>query len=307
MLKVAYITPGGTVHDERWLKKLRQHFDVTTLLDKPVDIIQAGPIGGLTYSMVRYAERLGAKLVLMSWGFDVLENEITPAVEESIDHADMFLCDSDVVREKLVSLRMAPPPPVVQIPWGVDLQEFTPEPKGGDFKGETSVFVPICTRKRGADVVKKAGFLAQKVLGDKPFNMMYDHGPRLGSYWPVQFMHDIAPEHMARIYPLVDCYVCASPSDGTSVSLLEAMASGLPVIVADAPGNREWVTEGVNGWLCEIGNAQRFADAIVECARMTPQQRRDMGERNRAVVEARADWQKNFGRVVEAYNDLGTK
>jgi glycosyltransferase involved in cell wall biosynthesis len=292
MVKLAYITPGGTVHDERWLAKLREHFDVTTLLDKPVDIIQTGPIGGITYSMVRYAQRLGAKLVLMSWGFDVLENEITPAVEESIDYADMFLCDSDVVREKLLSLRMPPPPPILQIPWGVDLEMFRPAPLRKWTRQRA--FWLIQTRERGAETLLK--------VWDKipaPWRNM----ERIVWWWIGKSEYDAMPTKYNR----ADAYICASPSDGTSVSLLEAMACGLPVIVADAPGNREWVTQGVNGWLCEIGNAQSFADAIVECVNMTPTERREMGERNRAVVEARANWHKNFGRVVEAYHELATK
>jgi hypothetical protein len=288
MLKVAYITPGRTVHDERWLAKLREHFDVTTLLDKPVDIIQTGPIGGITYSMVRYAQRLGAKLVLMSWGFDVLENEITPAVEESIDYADMFLCDADVVREKLLSLRMPPPPPIVQIPWGVDLKMFVPKDKRL-YRAYTLGDV----RKKNMAIVQEAAALSRRQLRQDLALMVPETA--------------LAYEDMPRFYWHCDAYISASPSDGSSVSLLEAMACGLPVIVADAPGNREWVTQGVNGWLCEIGNAQSFADAIVECARMTPAERREMGERNRAVVEARADWHKNFGRVVEAYHELAAK
>ena len=50
----------------------------------------------------------------------------------------------------------------------------------------------------------------------------------------------------------------ASLSDGSSVSLMEAMASGLPVLVSDIPGNREWVTEE-NGWLFAVNDVTVIA------------------------------------------------
>ena len=48
-----------------------------------------------------------------------------------------------------------------------------------------------------------------------------------------------------------DIYVSTSSSDGTSLSLLEAMAAGLPLLVSDIPANREWVKTGYNGILLD--------------------------------------------------------
>ena len=50
-------------------------------------------------------------------------------------------------------------------------------------------------------------------------------------------------------YQAADLYISASHSDGSSVSLMEALASGLPVLVSDIPGNVEWVEPGRQGWL----------------------------------------------------------
>jgi glycosyltransferase involved in cell wall biosynthesis len=58
-------------------------------------------------------------------------------------------------------------------------------------------------------------------------------------------------------------YISASHSDGTSISLLEAFATGTPVIVPDIPGNREWVTPGENGWLFPDGDVQALASTIM--------------------------------------------
>ena len=66
-----------------------------------------------------------------------------------------------------------------------------------------------------------------------------------------------------NVYPyLCDCtaYVLPSYHEGTPKTVLEAMASGRPTITTDAPGCRETVTDGLNGYLVPVKNV----DAIVE-------------------------------------------
>ena len=58
----------------------------------------------------------------------------------------------------------------------------------------------------------------------------------------VMFPGQVKYSELPRYYQMADLYVSASHSDGSSISLLEAMACGRPVLVSDIPGNREWVT-----------------------------------------------------------------
>jgi glycosyltransferase involved in cell wall biosynthesis len=58
----------------------------------------------------------------------------------------------------------------------------------------------------------------------------------------VMFPGQVKYSDLPRYYQMADLYVCASHSDGSSISLLEAMACGKPVLVSDIPGNREWVS-----------------------------------------------------------------
>ena len=281
MVKVAYITPGGSVHDEQWLTKLRQYFEVVTGPDWGVDIVQSGPIAYHSTFGENVALINKCPFVMMSWAFDVLETKpgFLPSLYESaleciVAAADAFLCDSNVVRDKLLELRQGDPPPIIQFPWGVDLEMFQP-----DTSTPEKVFL---ARERGLSVTQRAF-----VIANKP-------------WFTTRMRHTSMPAQ----YRMSWAYICASPSDGSSVSLLEAMASGLPVIVSDIAGNREWVAHHVNGWLCKHDDPQAFADAIVECASMSAAERKRMGAANRAVVEARADWHKNFEKLVEAYHGL---
>jgi glycosyltransferase involved in cell wall biosynthesis len=99
---------------------------------------------------------------------------------------------------------------------------------------------------------------------------------------------------------MADLYLSASHTDGSSVSLLEAMASGCPVVVSDIPGNREWVRSGVNGWLFKDGDSNAMAQSIL-LAIETRGTLAEMGMAARQIAEQRADWRKNFPKLIQAY------
>ena len=101
-------------------------------------------------------------------------------------------------------------------------------------------------------------------------------------------------------YGASDLYLSASHSDGSSVSLMEALASGLPVLVSDIPGNREWISEGEQGWLFPDGEASILADRI-RFAAAGETRLADLGHAARALAERRANWDKNFQCLLQAY------
>ena len=111
-------------------------------------------------------------------------------------------------------------------------------------------------------------------------------------------------EDMPKWFRTADAYVSCAQSDGTSVSLLEAMATGLPVVVSDIPSNREWVVEAQNGWLASVGSSEEFANRLLRAAQLRPEQRKLFSERNQRIVEERADWDRNFPRLLEMYERI---
>jgi len=81
---------------------------------------------------------------------------------------------------------------------------------------------------------------------------------------------------------------------------MEALACGLPSLVSDIPANREWINEGVNGWLFADGDADALAGAIL---RVYDERQSLAGIRQaaRATAVERADWKKNFLTLLRAY------
>jgi len=137
----------------------------------------------------------------------------------------------------------------------------------------------------------QTGMLRQ-ILGQvNGVEMQHSAGPH--SSHRVLFPGLVGFNDLPRYYRSADLYISASHSDGSSISLLEAMACGRPVLVSDIPGNREWVQPGVNGWLFPDGDADALAEAILHAL---DQRSRlpEMGIQARQIAEQRADWQKNF-------------
>jgi glycosyltransferase involved in cell wall biosynthesis len=106
-------------------------------------------------------------------------------------------------------------------------------------------------------------------------------------------------------YATADLYVSSSPCDGTSVSLLEAMASSLPAVVHDELGNTEWIAPNDNGWLADCRDPQSLAAALHE-AIVKRMKWATMGRSNRQKVVKNANWAKNSLRLTEAY-ELATR
>lgn len=87
-----------------------------------------------------------------------------------------------------------------------------------------------------------------------------------------------------EIYPTADIYLCPSFREGLNVSIMEAMASGLPVICSDIRGNRNLVELDKGGLRCAPNDSDAFAAAIKGLLD-EPETRRTMGAYNQAAVE----------------------
>jgi sugar transferase (PEP-CTERM/EpsH1 system associated) len=96
-----------------------------------------------------------------------------------------------------------------------------------------------------------------------------------------------------------DLFVLSSVSEGISIALLEAMASGLPAVATDVGGNREVILDGRTGHLTPAGSAEALADAIVRIA-SDPDAMERMGRASRRRVEE----EFNLRQVVTRYEEL---
>jgi glycosyltransferase involved in cell wall biosynthesis len=83
----------------------------------------------------------------------------------------------------------------------------------------------------------------------------------------VQFLGRIPHDAMLNLLSQTDIYVSTSLHDGTSVSLLEALGSGAFPVVTDIPSNREWISDGENGFLVPTDKETVLAMQIIKAIR----------------------------------------
>lgn len=97
---------------------------------------------------------------------------------------------------------------------------------------------------------------------------------------------------MKRFYAIADCVVLPSYHEGMSNVLLEAAASGRPLITSDIPGCREAVEPGVSGYLCPARDADALYAVMRQFLELPPAQRAAMGCRGRERME------RQFGKAT---------
>lgn len=97
----------------------------------------------------------------------------------------------------------------------------------------------------------------------------------------------------------LDCFALPSLAEGISNTILEAMASGLPVVATDVGGNRELIEAGTTGTLVSSGDVQAMAREIVALAR-NRERAQDMGRAGRLAVERKY----SMAAMVRQYQGL---
>lgn len=101
-----------------------------------------------------------------------------------------------------------------------------------------------------------------------------------------------------------DAFVLSSAWEGTPMVLLEAAASGLPIVATSVDGNTEAVVHGKTGLLVPPGNPEKLANAMMELMNMSAEKRAWMGIAGRMHVEQRYGLDRVARMWLEIYADL---
>ncbi|MGI5484893.1 glycosyltransferase family 4 protein [Streptomyces lavendofoliae] len=148
---------------------------------------------------------------------------------------------------------------------GVDLDLFRPRtPRGPDCDHLTYLYVGRVAAEKGLDVLGTLGERLRSdgtgsvvIVGDGPVRAQLE---RRFAGLPIRFTGTLHGERLATAYAEADVFVFPSATDTLGLVLLEAMASGLPVVAADAPATREILADNPASRLFPATQAHRIPD-----------------------------------------------
>lgn len=140
--------------------------------------------------------------------------------------------------------------------------------------------------------------------GDGELEQVAARAKQLGMAQQVQLLGWIGPEQKARALQQASLYVLPSYHEGMPMSLLEAMAAGLPVISTRVGGIPELVSDGVDGILLEPGDIAALRDALRQLLQ-DPQRAGQMGRAGRHKIEATFATSVVLPQIEQLYLELG--
>lgn len=140
------------------------------------------------------------------------------------------------------------------------------------------------------------------IVGDGPLRAELDAlAVRLGIADLIWMAGD--REDVAALLREMDVFVLPSLAEGISNTVLEAMATGLPVVATRTGGNPELVDDGVNGLLVPVGDAATLADALYRLV-SDDDLRQAMGASSRQRIDSQFDWSRTVDRYLSVYDSL---
>lgn len=266
--------------------------------------------------------------VVSAWGSDIYraprESRLAALLNPwSVRRVDLVTCDSDD-QAKVLRAWGARADRVQVVGWGVDLDAFSPGVDGGAFRDRLGI-------PREAGVL----FSPRQWLPNSQIHVIldaFDHLPAtthlvlmrlpafegeygrqiservaaLAGSGRVHVVADVGEDELPLVYAASDCIVSLCETDGTPLSVLEGMATGLPVVAFLNPSLSEWVApEG--GALVARADGQDVADAVLPFLDRAGRRWREAASFNRQVVSRRADRRKELGAMDAHYRRLAVK
>jgi glycosyltransferase involved in cell wall biosynthesis len=239
------------------------------------------------------------------------EYSYLPAIRRQLSHLlDAVVGCSEAVCEEVRRRNYAPHAPIVCIDNGIPLQgrprstlDHQPTRVGTvgrmvEIKGQRFLIDALAQ-------VHAAGHpLALTLVGDGPLRAELEaQVDALGLRAHVRFAGQVAdvPEQLATF----DLFALPSLSEALPMTLLEAGAAGLPMLVTTGGGGPTLLNAGAGGWAVPPGDAGALARALLTFLALSPTERRALGDASHDLVMSRYSIEATASRYEALYRSLG--
>jgi glycosyltransferase involved in cell wall biosynthesis len=311
-----YIGERNGIHDRRFIEILEQkcivskHFVSENGTDSDIefenlDFVIAAP---LTEPMSCIPNDISIPIIGISLAYDVNESSNPDSLKKNIQKCGFIICDCEYVRKRICNEYDFPMERTVVIPFGCDLETYNWN-SARDFQKPRFLVTRNWTKLHSNVLILEALQTLNNsgvdftciFLGEGPelesARKLIQNGPLKSR---IEFRGNTSAIEMARLMRESNIYISASSSDGSSVSLMEAMANRLVCLVSDFPSNLEWISDKESGFLFTNGSSLSLAEALFGILRRSPAELNIVARRGQEIAEKKADWSKNKGIFLES-------
>jgi glycosyltransferase involved in cell wall biosynthesis len=245
--------------------------------------------------------------------FNIKQRDRSPLLPTALIHRmerEYEICDhiavpSTLAHESFAEFGLADK--AVVISPGIDEQSFSPRAESG----QRSLF-RVCFAGR-VELAKGAGYLLQAwkrlALPNAELVLAGEVRPEIQALLQTHANSSVRTTgvltaiELAELYRSSDVFAFPSVNEGLAMVLLEAMASGLPVVASDMSGAVDCVTDGKEGFIVPARDVDRLAEAILWCYEHRDETRA-MGRAARARVENEFTLEHYNQRMIAVYRRL---
>lgn len=290
---------------------------LATLDESAFDVIHAHSHLYFSTNLAAIRRRLGGPPLALTnhglysqdapeWLFDVYLRTLG---RWTFNRADTVFCYTDTDHERLRDLGVRSRIDVV--PNGIDTERFTPdgpESELVDHEGPVILFVGrLVEGKRPSDAVRATAQVVERhpdaalyVCGTGPLrDDLAALAADLGIADAVTFLGQVPYDEMPAVYRSGDVLVLPSRAEGVPRTIMEAMATGMPVVCSDLPQVRDLASDG--GYLVEVGAHSAFAERIDAC--LTG----EYPHRGRERIVADHSWHNTVERTTDVLRELSSR
>lgn len=236
--------------------------------------------------------------------------------------ADYITCVSRGLAQKAIDLG-ANPDHVEVVYLGVNVEVFNPDSNKADIRSRLNLGQgPVVLSIRGMkpvynplDVAQAIPLVLDRVPSARFVVFTYPSVPEslaqfkalvrdLGVSHAVVYVDELSDDHVvADYYRTADAAISVSSSDGTPISVLEAMACGTPLVLSDLPTVRDWVRHDQEGLFVPVGDVAAISAATIRLLTDTAF-REELASNSVRVIRQRADSRKWLQRGEEIHQHL---
>lgn len=234
------------------------------------------------------------------------EMSLTKARQSYERTVRLFLCPSRFLMEKMEDWGE----PKGKLRWLPNPAELSPEPATGGggyllYAGRLSIEKGLASFLEAAMRMPE---LPVKIAGRGPLENELRSLVASRGASHVEFLGFLSQRELEPLRRRAEAFVLPSIwYENASLSLLEAMAAGLPCLTTRIGGNPELVEDGVNGFLALPNNAEDWHRVLRRFQATTPEARRLMGEAGREKIRRRHLWSDHVELVEASYREAGAK